>query len=203
MDDVYHLKIVGHSKDDKTQSHERIVSAAAARIRESGTESLGVAEIMRTAGLTHGGFYKHFANREELIYEAIEHAMRENETAAAEVVSGADDPLAAFAEWYVSTAHRDDPANGCGVAALCTDVPRIGGPAQESYRAQVERYLARLHELLASEDPDARRRANVALSAMVGAVMIARGLGPTERSDELLRDVLEAIQARQLLPPDS
>ena len=194
---------MGHSKDDKAESHERIVSVAAARIRESGTESPGVAEIMRAAGLTHGGFYKHFADREELIYEAIEHALRENETNAAQVVADADDPLAAFAEWYVSAAHRDNPAEGCGVAALCTDVPRIGGPAQESYRAQVERYLARLQKLLASDDPDVRSRANVTLSAMVGAVMIARGLGPTDRSDELLRDVLEAVQERRLLPPRS
>ena len=82
---------------------------------------------MRAAGLTHGGFYKHFADREELIYEAIEHALRENETNAAQVVADADDPLAAFAEWYVSAAHRDNPAEGCGVAALCTDVPRLGG----------------------------------------------------------------------------
>lgn len=194
---------MGHSKDDKAESHERIVSVAAARIRESGTESPGVAEIMRAAGLTHGGFYKHFADREELIYEAIEHALRENETNAAQVVADADDPLAAFAEWYVSAAHRDNPAEGCGVAALCTDVPRLGGPAQESYRAQVERYLARLQKLLASDDPDVRSRANVTLSAMVGAVMIARGLGPTDRSDELLRDVLEAVQERRLLPPRS
>ena len=194
---------MGHSKDDKAESHERIVSVAAARIRESGTESPGVAEIMRAAGLTHGGFYKHFADREELIYEAIEHALRENETNAAQVVADADDPLAAFAEWYVSAAHRDNPAEGCGVAALCTDVPRIGGPAQESYRAQVERYLARLQKFLASDDPDVRSRANVTLSAMVGAVMIARGLGPTDRSDELLRDVLEAVQERRLLPPRS
>src|SRR5947209_12613870 len=132
---IIHLS-VGHSREDKAASHERIVSTAAARIRESGTEQPGVAEIMRAAGLTHGGFYKHFADREELIYEAIEHALRENETDAAQVVAGADDPLAAFADWYVSAAHRDNPAEGCGVAALCTDVPRIGGPAQESYRAQ-------------------------------------------------------------------
>jgi hypothetical protein len=83
--------------------------------------------------------------------------------------------LAAFADAYVSTAHRDDPASGCGVAALGTDMPRVGGPAQEAYRVQVERYLAHLQPLLG--DDDARRRATVTLSAMVGAVMIARALG--------------------------
>jgi TetR/AcrR family transcriptional regulator, transcriptional repressor for nem operon len=193
---------MGHSRDDKAASHERIVKVAAARIRESGTELPGVAEIMGAAGLTHGGFYKHFASREELINEAVESALRESEPAMARVVSGADDPLAAFADWYVSTAHRDDPATGCGVVALGVDVPRIGGPAQDSYRGQVERYLTHLRELLDDDDPDVRKRANVTLSAMVGAVMIARALGPTKRSDELLCDVREAVRERRLLPPE-
>jgi len=184
-----------HSKEDKTASHERIVAAAAARIRESGTEQPGVAEIMRAAGLTHGGFYKHFGSREELIVEAVQRAL----TDIPELTAGAEDPLAAFADAYVSAAHRDDPATGCGVVALGTDVPRVGGPAQEAYRAQVERYLARLQQLLSGDDDDVRRRAAVTLSAMVGAVMIARALGPTPRSDEILRDVREAVRERRLL----
>jgi TetR/AcrR family transcriptional repressor of nem operon len=187
-----------HSKEDKAASHERIVAIAAARIRESGTEQPGVAEIMRAAGLTHGGFYKHFGSRDELIAEAVERALADSEPRLVEIAAGAQDPLAAFADAYVSTAHRDDPASGCGVAALGTDVPRVGGPAQEAYRGQVERYLAHLEPLLGGDD-DARRRATVTLSAMVGAVMIARALGPTPGSNEILRDVREAVRERRLL----
>jgi TetR/AcrR family transcriptional regulator, transcriptional repressor for nem operon len=106
---------------------------------------------------------------------------------------------AAFADAYVSTAHCDDPASGCDLAALGTDMPRVGGPAQEAYRAQVERYLAHLQAPLGGDDDDARRRATVTLSAMVGAVMIARALGPTPGSDEILRDVREAVRERRLL----
>jgi TetR/AcrR family transcriptional repressor of nem operon len=179
-------------------NHERIVAIAAARIRESGTEQPGVAEIMRAAGLTHGGFYKHFGSRDELIAEAVQRALADSEPRLVEIVAGAEDPLAAFADAYVSTAHRDDPASGCGVAALGTDMARVGGPAQEAYRAQVERYLAHLEPLLGGDD-DARRRATVTLSAMVGAVMIARALGPTLGSDEILRDVREAVRERRLL----
>ncbi len=186
-----------HSKEDKAASHERIVEVAAARIRESGTEQPGVAEIMRAAGLTHGGFYKHFGSRDELIAEAVERALADSEPRLVEVAAGAEDPLAAFADAYVSAAHRDDRASGCGVAALGTDMARVGGPAQEAYRAQVERYLVRLEPLLG--DDDARRRATVTLSAMVGAVMIARALGPTPGSDEILRDVREAVRERRLL----
>lgn len=187
-----------HSKEDKAASHERIVSIAAARVRESGTEQPGVAEIMRAAGLTHGGFYKHFGSREELIVEAVERALTDSESRVPELTAG-EDPLAAFADAYLSTAHRDDPATGCGVVALGTDMPRVGGPAQEAYRAQVERYLAHLERLLEGDDNETCRRASVTLSAMVGAVMIARALGPTERSDEILRDVREAVRERRLL----
>ena len=191
--------IMGHSRDEKAASHERIVSTTAARIRESGTEQPGVAEIMRAAGLTHGGFYKHFASRDDLIAEAVDHALTENEPTIERIIAEADDPLAAFADWYVSAAHRDDPASGCGVVALGADVQRVGGAAQEAYRRQVERYLAHLQALIGADEPEDRRQATVTLSAMVGAVMIARALGPGPRSDQVLRDVREAVRERRLL----
>ena len=187
-----------HSKKEKAASHDRIVASAAARIRESGIEQPGVAEIMRAAGLTHGGFYKHFGSRDELIAEAVDRALTDSESRMRETTGGAEDPLAAFADSYLSAAHRDDAATGCGVVALGTDIPRVGGPSQDAYRAQVERYLAALHSLLDDNDnDDTRRRATVTLSAMVGAVMIARALGPTARSDEILRDVREAVRERR------
>ena len=190
---------MGHSRDDKAASHERIVGIAAAQIRGSGTQQPGVAEIMRAAGLTHGGFYKHFASRHELIDEAVDRALTENEPTLEQLIDEADDPLAAFADWYVSKAHRDNPASGCGVVALGADAQRVGGAAREAYRAQVERYIARLQTLLEGDDADARRQATVTLSAMVGAVLIARALGDTPSSDELLRDVREAVRERRLL----
>jgi TetR/AcrR family transcriptional repressor of nem operon len=187
------------SSEHKAASHERIVETAAARIRESGTEQPGVAEIMRAAGLTHGGFYKHFGSRDELIVEAVEHAMTETESRVHELTAAAEDPLAAWADTYLTIAHRDDPATGCAVAALGTDMPRVGGPAQEAYRAQVDRYLAHHQQLLEGDDETTRHRATVTLSAMVGALMIARALGPTPRSDEILREVREAVRERRLL----
>jgi TetR/AcrR family transcriptional repressor of nem operon len=187
------------SKEDKAASHDRIVAIAAARIRESGTEQPGVAEIMRAAGLTHGGFYKHFGSRDELIAEAVEHAMSETESRVHELTAAAEDPLAAWADTYLATEHRDDPATGCAVAALGTDMPRVGGPAQEAYRAQVDRYLAHLQQLLEGDDETTRRRATLTLSAMVGAMSLARALGPTAQSEEILRDVREAVRERRLL----
>jgi TetR/AcrR family transcriptional regulator, transcriptional repressor for nem operon len=120
----------------------------------------------------------------------IRHTLTDSESRVPKLTAGGEDPLAAFADAYVSAAHRDDPASGCGVVALGTDMPRVGRPAQEAYRVQVERYLGHLQPLLGGDD-DARRRATATLSAMVGAVMIARALGPTPGSDEILRDVRE------------
>src|SRR5438046_727694 len=121
MTAIIHISM-RHSKEDKAASHDRIVATAAARIREAGTEQPGVAEIMRAAGLTHGGFYKHFGSRDELIVEAVERALTDSESRVSELTAGADDPLAAFADAYLSVAHRDDPATGCGVVALGTDM---------------------------------------------------------------------------------
>lgn len=126
-------------------------------------------------------------------------ASAHSESRVPELTAGAEDPLAAFVDAYVSAAHRDAPATGCGVVALGADVPRVGGPAQEAYRAQVDRYLAHLERLLKGDDDAARRRATLTLSAVVGAVMIARALGPTPASDAILRDVREAVRERGLL----
>src|SRR3954467_12517060 len=106
-----------HSQEYKAASHERIVEVYVAGIRESGTEQPGVAEIMHAAGLTHGGFYKHFDSRDELILEAVERALTDSETRVLGMTDGAEDPLAAFADAYVSASHRDDPSTGCGVVA--------------------------------------------------------------------------------------
>ena len=186
------------SREEAAQTRRRIVEVASCEFRKNGIVATGLNDLMKAAGLTHGGFYKHFASRDELIVEAVERALAEND-ATAHITADADDPLAAFTDWYVATAHRDDPATGCGVAGLGADVWRVGGAAQDAYRAQVEHYLAHLQTMLGGEDPETRRRATVTLSAMVGALTIARALGPTRRSDELLRDVREAVRERRLL----
>jgi TetR/AcrR family transcriptional repressor of nem operon len=185
------------SQTEKAASHERIVQAAATQIRERGAEQPGVAEIMQAAGLTHGGFYKHFASRDALVAEATARAMTENIPAIEDLVSGAEDPLAAFVDWYVSEAHRDDPGHGCGVVALGNDAAR-SDVIQAAYRTQVERYLDLLSELTGGDESDRRRaRAAVMLSTLVGAILIARALGDTPTSDALLADVRGALREHQ------
>jgi TetR/AcrR family transcriptional regulator, transcriptional repressor for nem operon len=185
---------MGHSRDEKARNHERIVEVASARIRESGTEAPGVAEIMQAAGLTHGGFYKHFGSRTDLIAEAADRAFADGERTVHEVTEGAQEPLAALVDWYVSTQHRDNPATGCPVAALGADVRHGADRVRASYRRQVERNLANLERLLGGGE-DARRLATVALSTLVGSIVLARAIDDEALSDEILRDVREALKA--------
>jgi TetR/AcrR family transcriptional repressor of nem operon len=184
---------MGHSRDDKARSHERIVEIAAARLRESGTAGPGVAELMKAAGLTHGGFYKHFGSREDLVAEAVDRALRENEGFVTTLTAGAADARTAlelFVEWYASAEHRDTPSAGCAVVAFGADAPRADQRVRASYAGQVERYLTHLEALLGD-----RARAAAALSTLVGAVLVARGIGPGELSDEILAAAREAVLA--------
>jgi TetR/AcrR family transcriptional repressor of nem operon len=180
-----------HSEEDKRRSHERIVEAAARRIREAGTDGPGVAEIMSAAGMTHGGFYKHFASRDE----AAERACADGSGRLDETIADAASPLAALITGYLSAEHRDDPGTGCAVAALGGDAARPGNAARAAYTEQIRRYIDRLEGLLAADDApgDARERAIATMSTLVGALIISRAVEDPELADEVLagaRDVL-------------
>lgn len=189
-----------HSQEEKARSHDRIVEIAAQRIREAGTTAPSVAEIMEAAGLTHGGFYKHFTSRDDLVAEAAKRTFADSRQATADVIEGAGDPLAAFVDWYVSADHRDNPGSGCSVVALGGEAARSDPRVRAAYTDQVKRYLAQLQELLsgagegAVDDPETRAKAIVALSALVGSVLVARAVDDPALSDEVLGDVRAALR---------
>ena len=185
---------MGHSREEKARSHERIVETAAARLRESGTAGPGVAELMKAAGLTHGGFYKHFDSRDDLVAEAVDAAIEQGIEGTREATADAEDPLAAFVDWYLSTAHREDPGTGCSVVALGADVARADDRVRAAYRGQVERYIANMEGLL-DGDEDTRRRAIAAVASMVGAMLISRAVDDESLSDEILREVRATVEA--------
>jgi TetR/AcrR family transcriptional repressor of nem operon len=98
---------MGHSQADKTESHGRIVKVAATRFREAGVDGVGVADLMKAAGLTHGGFYRHFASRDELVAEAIERALDDGSAAVSTIANRKHAALPALIDAYLSVAHRD------------------------------------------------------------------------------------------------
>jgi TetR/AcrR family transcriptional repressor of nem operon len=185
---------MGHSQEEKAKNHQRIVDIAARRIRESGTDGPGVAEIMSEAGLTHGGFYKHFDSRDDLVAEAVDAAMEQGIETFREATADAEDPLAAFVDWYLSADHREDPGSGCPVVALGADATRADDRVRAAYRRQVERYIADMEGLLGG-DEDTRRRAIAAVSSMVGALLISRAVDDEKLSDEILREVRATVEA--------
>jgi TetR/AcrR family transcriptional repressor of nem operon len=182
---------VGSSQADKAASHERIVKAAAARIRCDGVDGVGVADLMREAGLTHGAFYRHFGSRDDLVAEAVEAALAHGSKRAEAVARhGGPEALAATIDAYLSPLHRDKPETGCAVAALPADIARSSPRARAAYTAQVRRYLDLFADLSPTGEPD---DPYLILAALVGGIALARAVGDPTLSDEILERAARAL----------
>ncbi|WP_445186830.1 TetR/AcrR family transcriptional regulator [Pseudonocardia sp. Cha107L01] len=189
---------MGHSQADKVASHQRIVEITATRLRVDGLSRPAIGELMKEAGLTHGGFYRHFGSRDELVDESIVRALWDGARRIADAVGaerdGGGDPLAGLIAAYLSPEHRDDLAGSCAVATLGADVARASDRTRSAYGDQVRSYLRVIEGLLDEPDPTARRRrAVLTLSALVGAVVMARAVSDPELSGELLALVGDAL----------
>ena len=186
---------MGHSRQDKAASHDRIVRIAAGRFREAGVGGLGVAELMQEAGLTHGGFYRHFGSRDDLVAEALDEALAQSRA----TVAAARDAGAGYAEIiaeYLSPQHRDAPGTGCAVAALASETGRLQGKPREAFTRHIEASAATFLDLLRAKNPAATRAdALLAISAMAGAVALARAVSDPALSDEILQGVGERLVA--------
>ena len=188
---------MGHSQEDKARSHERIVKRAAARFRECGVDGIGVADLMKEAGLSHGGFYRHFPSRDELVAEAVEYALDDGGRRVADV-GHPDRPLTLemLIDAYLSPAHRDHLAVSCAVATMAADVARSGDRARAAYSKQVEAYLNLLTQLVDGPSKKAKRaRAITALAALVGAVSMARAVKEEKLSREILASAAQDLVA--------
>ncbi len=189
---------MGHSKASKANTHARLVETAAGRFKERGVDGISLVDLMKDLKLTHGGFYKHFGSRDELVSEALELALKRSGEVMRRHLAGPDKPgLAGFIDFYLGEAHRDARAEGCAVAALAGDAPRKGAAVQAQFREHIEANLHSLCEVLNPESPRAARdTAVMVLSALYGALMMARAVGDSALSREVLRTV-----RRRILPP--
>ncbi|SDX76601.1 transcriptional regulator, TetR family [Pseudomonas syringae] len=187
---------MGSSKADKAASHDRIVNVAAAQIRRSGINGVSVADLMQEAGLTHGGFYRHFESRDELVAIAVERALSQGSARTlATSGQGGRQALEAIIEDYLSPAHRAHPEAGCAVAGLAEGISRTDDRTRSTYGRQVELYLELLAGLTPTTDAASdRRRSCLMLSAMVGALAMARAVGERELSDEILSETATALK---------
>jgi TetR/AcrR family transcriptional regulator, transcriptional repressor for nem operon len=193
---------VGTSQAAKATSHDRILDIASAWIRRDGVDHLSVAELMREAGLTHGGFYRHFDSRDHLVAEAAERALRQGSSWTIEAGQVGGSPgYTALVDGYLSTWHRDHPEAGCGVAGVAADVARTGGAARTSYTRQVQQCLAVIADLIDHPDrQDQEHGAILTLSVLVGAITLARAVDDPELSEQILKNAAVALKERILNP---
>lgn len=191
---------MGHSKEEKARSRERILEVASERLRGEGIDGPGVADIMRAAGLTHGGFYKHFGSRDELVAEALSSALDAQTAATMAGLTDVDDPMGTFVASYASTEHCEHPESGCGIAAVAGEVAR-GGPAlRAAYTERIAGFIDGVDSLLersgALADPAERHAAAIARYAMlVGGITLARAVDDDALRDEILAAVRSAASA--------
>jgi len=163
----------------REQSHHRIVEAASRAIRLNGYAGVGVADVMKEAGLTHGGFYAHFDSREALLVEAIEHAgamgaaMLDERIAARALETGS--PLQALIDIYLSAEHLAQPEHGCVVGALAGEMPRQVDAVRAASAGRVDRLVRRV--ALALPDGADPGLAGVIAGALVGNLQLARVQG--------------------------
>jgi TetR/AcrR family transcriptional repressor of nem operon len=179
------------SREEAAQTRRRIVEAASREFRKNGIVATGLTDLMKAAGLTHGGFYKHFASKDELVAEATTAAL----DALLEGMVAHPTSNAAVAA-YLSTRHRDDPASGCPLAAIGSELSRMNKKTREAATEGFKRLVAVLAGT--SETQHARRRALLAVATMIGAVTMSRVVTDPGLSAEILRAAEKSLAADQV-----
>jgi len=180
------------SKAQVQENRARILETASMLFRERGYDGVGVAELMAAAGLTHGGFYKHFKSKADLMAQAAAEGLAQSATMAS------DTDITSFVNHYLSREHRDAPGNGCTMAALCGDAARQPESIKSVFAVGIERQLAVL-DTNQDADEDAKTRARTTLisnmAQAVGALVLSRAC-PDD--SPLADEILEVCRARIL-----
>lgn len=197
-DDRHLLQLMRYPASHKHATRHRIVEAAGQAFREHGVAETGVDEVMRRAGLTHGGFYAHFRDKGELVAEACSAAFggaRVNLDRIAALPS-AMQRVRMLIDSYLSTRHRDNRGSGCLIVAVGADMTRLRGTARAGYSRGFTEHLERLSAALRlSDDPQENRdRVTHLMSALVGALLFARAIDDPARSEALLHSMRRRLR---------
>jgi TetR/AcrR family transcriptional regulator, transcriptional repressor for nem operon len=186
------------SREKAAEHRDRIIDAAGALFRAKGFGGIGVADIMKAADLTHGGFYGHFASKDDLVAQASRRAMARAATNWSKIVAAAPQkPYAALLKHYLSPRHRDDPGHGCAFAALGNDAARSGKMVRDAFAEGLEPLIDILAQSIPDKSKSARRRKAVAaMATLVGALTLARAVEGTALSDEVLQAAERELAAK-------
>ena len=184
------------TREQATQNRQRILDVAAQLFRERGFEGIGVADLMKEAGLTHGGFYGHFSSKDDLIAQASARELtRSLEHWSNFARDASDDPLSAVAGAYLTRSHRDNPGTGCVLAALGPDVSRQGPAVRRAVTDYVGSVVDLLVKLVPGKSKGARRQKAISTYAtLVGAMVLARAVDDRALSQEILDAGLASVK---------
>jgi TetR/AcrR family transcriptional repressor of nem operon len=189
---------MGYSQAQKAESRQRVLETAARQIREDGIAALGVADCMRSAGLTHGAFYGHFESRDALIVEALEYAVAQSRKRIDALHSGlggskAKEPLRAIAEAFLGERHIRNPGTGCALCALAGEARHASPEVRERLTAYVHTLAAQIAQTLTGHSESA---ALGIVATIIGAVTLARAVDDKQLARSILSASLELIVAQ-------
>ncbi len=178
------------SREAKAQHHEAITSAASKMLRERGIEGTSVIDLMRAVGLTHGGFYRHFKSKDELVassaLKAFEEVVQRFEKRTAE--AGPQAALIAYVLEYLSDQHRDDPTVGCMISACGAEASRQSGIVREAFTNGISKLLDLVAEGLSCPEGKRVERAIELGGLMLGALVMARSTNDADLSESILAE---------------
>ncbi|HEX9461209.1 MAG TPA: TetR/AcrR family transcriptional regulator [Alphaproteobacteria bacterium] len=190
------------TREQAVENRARVVSVASRLFREKGFDGISVAEIMKDAGLTHGGFYGQFKSKDDLAVQACIRAFAQTaEGLAALAGTSRGDPLTTLISDYVSEAHRDAPGTGCMIAALGPEAARQNRPLRQAFTHGIKQFIDLVTKFEAGASKAAKRKTAMATVAeMVGSIVLARAVDDPALSREILdaalRDLTAPRQAR-------
>jgi len=183
------------TREQATRNRDRVIATAARLFRERGFDGIGISDLMKEVGLTHGGFYAQFPSKEHLMAEAATQAADERKAAMHKQLQEAPEQgVAGFAERYLSRRHRDNPGEGCYVATLGIDVARHGPLVRDAFTRSVRSALEILASAeKASSEKERRNQAIADYAMMIGAMVLARAVSDDGLSNEILGTVKDEI----------
>jgi TetR/AcrR family transcriptional regulator, transcriptional repressor for nem operon len=189
---------MGYSQAQKAESRQRVLETAARQIRENGIGALGVADCMRSAGLTHGAFYGHFESRDALIVEALEYAVAQSRKRVAALGAASNEadekePLQAIAEMFLSERHVKNPGTGCALCALAGEARHAAPEVRERLTTYVHSLASQIAQMLAGRDENA---ALGIVATIVGAVTLARAVDDKKLAKSILSASLDLVVAQ-------
>ncbi len=181
------------SREQAAENRARVIEVAGRLFREKGFGGVGVADIMKGAGLTHGGFYGQFASKDDLAAQACAQTLDRSVARWAQLAAG-EDPLAAIVTLYLAPSHRNAPGNGCALSALSGDAVRQPDAVRNVFTRSLQSFAGILTKLVPGASRAARRRRALAtMAGLVGAVILSRAVNDADLSDEILQAAAKAL----------